>query len=72
MTTLASLIPPLSLDHGLGMEEPKKDFKGWSLLDGKNCALGLATYGRPNVSFQLGYYEEMADCAFVTERMARG
>lgn len=69
MTTLSDLIPELWLTHGLGTEEPKKDFRGWSLLDGKNAALGLATYGTRNASFQLGYYEEMADCGFVVERM---
>lgn len=68
MTRYADINPGL-FEHGMGMEEPKKDFKGWSLLDGKNCALGLATYGARNVSFQLGYYEEMADVAFVVERM---
>lgn len=72
MTTLLDLVPAPTLDHGLIVEEPKRTFLGWSLLAGKNCALGLATYGARNASFQLGYYEEMADVAFVVERMNRG
>lgn len=70
MTTLTDLFHPHALYHGINMEEPKKTFRGWNLLDGKNEALGLDVDKPPRNAMTLaGWAEETADCAFVVERM---